>query len=273
MKIAQKYLYLIAFIGTALIIFLCCLLVASENRNAAMKNRLLVLETKIAQEQQARATAIATAGPGAATSAVDQKIKDLSTRFVGDTRSLAEKLRDFTVENSDNHNLAIACKVVADLAENHEALPDQDLVLLYQTQTSPELKRVIAQVASFRGDNHLLNTYIAQLQTGLVSSNADERKNTLGKLAKTRSAGAANLILPLLKEADVSVVLDALLALRVTGNEGQLNALEPLLKHPDESISWLARDVANHLETLSEKARTRLLLNDINLELPPIVVQ
>lgn len=270
MRINQQYLYLVALIGTTLIIFLCCLLVTSENQNKLLKNKLQNLEVKLAQAEQARATAIASAGPGAATSPVDQKIKDLSTRFVGDDRSLAEKLRDFTAENSDTHNLAIACKVVADLAENRDALPDQDLILLYQTQTNSELQRVIAQVASFRGDNHLLNIYITQLQTGLVSSNIDERKKTLGMLAKTRYAGAAILILPQLKEADTSVVLDALLALRATGNEGQLKALEPLMKHSDESISWLARDLANTLETLSKKARTRLLLADIALELPPI---
>ncbi len=273
MKIVQKYFYPIAVIGTLLIIILSCLLVASENRNAAMKSKLLALETKAAQEQQEQASAMASAGPGAATSPVDQKIKDLSTRFVGDARSLAEKLRDFTATNSNAQNIAIACKVVADLAENRDALPDQDLVLLYQTQTNPELQRVIAQVASLRGDNQLLNTYITQLQTGLLSSNVDERKKTLGMLAKTRYAGAAILILPQLKEADSSVVLDALLALRLTGNEGQLKALEPLMKRSDESIVWLARDVSNTLETLSKKARTRLLLADINLELPPIAVQ
>jgi hypothetical protein len=273
MRNNQQYLYLAALIAAALIIFLGCLLVASENRNQVLQNNVLALETKLAQEEKARVTAIATAGPGAATSPVDQKIKDLSTRFVGDGRSLAEKLRDFTAENSDLHNLAIACKVVADLAENRDALNDQDLIWLYQTQPSLELKRVIAQVASFRGDNHLLIAYIQQLQTGLVSSSADERKKTLGELAKTRYAGAAKLILPLLREEDASVVLDALLALRVTGNEGQLKALEPLINHPNESIRWLARDVVNTLETLSKKARTRLLLADIALELPPIVAQ
>jgi len=273
MRIAPKYLYLIVFIGTALIIFLCVLWVVSENRNKVLKSKVQELEAKIAQVQQARATAIAAAGPGVATSPIDQKIKDLSTRFVGDGRSLAEKMRDFMAENSDAYNLAIACKVIADLAENRDALPDQDLRWLYQTQTSLELQRVIAQVASFRGDNHLLDNYIKQLETGLTNSSPDERRKTLGELAKTRYVGAAKLILPLLKEEDSAVVLDALLALRVTGNEGQLKALEPLIKHPDESIRWLASDVANHLETLSEKARVCLVLADIVLELPPIVVQ
>jgi hypothetical protein len=45
------------------------------------------------------------------------------------------------------------------------------------------------------------------------------------------------------------------------------------MEHSDESISWLARDLANTLETLSKKARTRLLLADIALEMPPIVAQ
>lgn len=238
-----------------------------------MKNKLQDFEAKLAQEQQAQATAIAAAGPGAATSPVDQKIKDLSTRFVGDARSLVEKLRDFTTENPDVYHLAIACKVIADLAENRDALPDQDLIWLYPTQTSLELQRVIAQVASFRGDNHLLDNYIQQLQPGLANADPSERRKTLGELAKTRYAGAAKLILPLLKEEDASVLIDALLALRLTGNEGQLKALEPLVKHPDESIRWLARDVTSNLEMLSKKARTRLIAADIALELPPIVAQ
>jgi hypothetical protein len=273
MRINSTFLYLIALIGTALIVFLCYLLAKSERQNDIIKNRMQELESKNAQQEQVHTTAIATAGPGAATSPADQKIKDLSTRFVGDTRSLAEKLRDFTAENTDHNHIAIACKVIAELAENRDALPDEDLNWLYQTQTHPELKRVIAQVTSLRGDNHLLNDYIKQLQPGLANSNPNERRKALGELAKTRYAGAAILILPRLKDEDSSVLLDALLALRVTGNEGHLKALEPLINHSDEPIRWLAGDVANNLETLSKKARTRVSTTDILLDLPPIMAQ
>jgi len=273
MRINPKFLYLIVLISISLIIILCSLLVKSEQQNDIIKNKLQELESKIAQQEKIHATAIATAGPGVATSPTDQKIKDLSTRFVGDDRSLAEKLRDFTAENADHTNIAIACKVITELAENRDALTDEDLKWLYQTQTNLEFKRVIAQVASFRGDNHLLNGYIKHLQPGLANSNPNERRKALGELAKTHYVGAAQLILPLLKDEDSSVILDALLALRATGNEEQLKALEPLLKHPDESINWLARDAATNLETLSKKARMRVLAADILLELPPIAMQ
>lgn len=238
-----------------------------------LESRVQELESLFAKQEQVRAVVIARAGPGTALSPVEQQIKDLSTRFIGDVRTLSEKLRDFTAENPDPQHLAIASKVIADLAENRDALGDQELLWLYPTQTSADVKRVIAQVLSARGDNQLLDNYITQLQPGLTNPAVAERRKVLGELAKTRYLGAAKLILPSLQDEDTSVVLDALLALRNTGNEGQVQALEKLLAHPDESVRWLAGDAANNLQMLSKKARTRLNSADIVAELPPIAME
>lgn len=238
-----------------------------------LESRVQELESILVQQEQARAAVIARAGPGTALSPVEQQIKDLSTRFIGDARTLSEKLRDFIAEKADAQRVAIACKVIADLAENRDALSNQELLWLYPTQTSADVKRVVAQVLSLRGDNQLLDNYIAQLQPGLTNPVVAERRNVLGGLAKTRYLGAAKLILPLLQDKDTSVVLDALLALRNTGNEGQLKALEKLLVHPDESVRWLAGDTANNLQMLSKKARTRVNSADIVAELPPIAME
>jgi HEAT repeat protein len=210
------------------------------------------------------------AGPGAASSPVDRMIKDLSTRFVDDPRTIAEKLQDFLNKQTDAQHQAIACKVIADMADNRDALGDQELDWLYRQQTGPVVKRVVAQVLSLRGDNRLLDAYIAEHQAGLASDNPGERRKALGELAKTRYAGAADMIVPLLGDTDTTVVLDALLALRATGNERHIGLLQELVKHPDPSVSWLAADALNNLETLSEKARIRLLSTDIVAELPPI---
>lgn len=273
MSIAKKYLFLTALVGALLILTLAGLLAVSHQHNQLLQGQLQALESRLAVQEQARAQAVAMAGPGAASSPVDRQIKDLSTRFVGDSRNLAEKLRDFTAGHSSAQDLAIACKVVADLAENPDALDNAQLAWLYPTQSDPNLKRVIAQVLSLRGDNHLLDAYSAGLGVGLADISAPERRQRLGELAKTRYAGAARWILPQLAAEDTAVLLDALLALRNTGNESHLPALASLQTHGDESVRWLAQDAANNLQYLSKKARTRITSADIVAELPPIAAQ
>ncbi|HEY0891688.1 MAG TPA: hypothetical protein VGE32_01450, partial [Cellvibrio sp.] len=59
-------------------------------------------------------------------------------------------------------------------------------------------------------------------------------------------------------------------ALRATGNESHIPSVENLVNHPDQSVSWLANDALNQLQNLSTKARTRLNMADIVVELPPI---
>lgn len=273
MSIAKKYLYLSVFLAIAIPLCLGILLAISHHRNQVLESRVQELEAIIAQQEQARAVVVALAGPGTALSPVEQQIKDLSTRFIGDNRTLSEKLRDFIAEKPDAQRVAIAAKVIADLAENRDALADQELLWLYPTQTSADVKRVIAQVLSLRGDNQLLDNYIAELQPGLANIVVAERRKVLGELGKTRYLGAAKLILPALMDRDSSVVLDALLALRNTGNESQLPAVEKLLQHPDESVRWLAGDAANNLQMLSKKARAQVNMADIVAELPPIAVE
>lgn len=200
----------------------------------------------------------------------EQLRKDLSTRFIGDPRTIAEKLSDFVAENPGRYTIALASKTVADMAENPDVLPDAALQSLYQNQTNPDLKRVLAQVLSLRGDNSLLEQQVSEAQARLHSDTPSERQKALLELGKTHYAGAANAIAPLVQDADTSVKLDALLALRATGNESHIHYVEELLNHPDPSVSWLANDVINNLQNLSSKARTRLNSTDIAAELPPL---
>ncbi len=201
---------------------------------------------------------------------IEQIRKDLSTRFIGDPRTLGEKLRDFIAEHSNPQTIPIACKVIADLAENVDALSNQELVALYHNQTDADLKRVIAQVRSLRGDNQLLDAYVGEIQDELRSENPAERRRALQLLAKTHYAGAANVVVPLLDDADTSVKLDALLALRATGNESHIQMLEKWAQDADPSVSWLANDAFSSLQYLSTKARTRLISADIAAELPSL---
>lgn len=202
-----------------------------------------------------------------------QIVKDLGTRSDRDPRSISEKVNDFLAANPSQENIAIASKSVFDLADNREILPDYELESLYQNQANPDLKRVIAQVMSTRGDNSLLEKQIAKTQTSLTSESPAVRQQALVELGKTRYASAANVVAPLLQDENTEVKLDALLALRATGNQNHVRLVEALVNHPDPAVSWLARDVANSLQNLSDKARTQLASADIVAELPVIAAQ
>lgn len=201
----------------------------------------------------------------------DQKVKALSTTSDRDPRSFSDKVNDLLALEPSEENIAIASKSVFDLAENRESLPDRALENLYQQQTNPDLKRVIAQVMSTRGDNSLIEKQIGDAQTDLKNTNPAVRQKALVELAKTHHASAANAIAPLLQDSDIGVKLDALLALRATGNQSHIRLVETLVDHPDPSVSWLANDVISNLQNLSDKARTRIASADIVAELPVLV--
>ncbi|ARU28475.1 HEAT repeat domain-containing protein [Cellvibrio sp. PSBB006] len=202
------------------------------------------------------------------TAARDQAVKDLVTQTENDPRSLTEKINELLASNPSRENLAIASKSLYDMAENPTILPDYALSALYHNQTNPDIKRVAAQVMSLRGDNTLIEKQITDAQTGLSSPNPETRQKTLVELAKTRYHSAADAIAPLLQDKDIGVKLDALLALRATGNESHVYLAQALVNHPDESVSWLAKDVISDLQILSDRARTQIASTDIVAELP-----
>jgi hypothetical protein len=201
---------------------------------------------------------------------VEQVLKDLATLSYGDSRSFTEKVNDFLSDNPGSESVAIVSKSVFDLAENKDVLSNQALGSIYAEHEDRGLRRVVAQVASMRGDNSLVEMQIMEMQSGLASAQASERQKALVELAKTRYAGAADLAVPLLQDDDIGVKLDALLTLRATGNQSHLRFVTRLVNHPDESVSWLAKDVVNKLQMLSDMARTRVMANDVVAELPPI---
>ena len=200
----------------------------------------------------------------------DQKLRELGTMSDRDPRPFSQKVQDLLAADASRDNVAIASKGIVDMADNRDSLPNQELEALFYNQTDPELKRVAAQTLSLRGDNSLLDKQINDAQSGLRSDDPAQRQKTLVELAKTRYAGAANVIAPLLQDKDTGVKLDALLALRVTGNQSHVHMVEALAADPDPAVSWLAKDVIDNLQNLSERARTRIASGDIVAELPAI---
>jgi len=197
-----------------------------------------------------------------------QVLKNLGTNSANDPRSFSEKANDLLSGDSSKEKVAIVSKGIFDMANDRENLPDYTLQTMYNNQTDPDLKRVIAQVLSNRGNNALIDNQITEAQTRLRSENPSERQHALTNLAKTHSSSAANAIAPLLDDANIDVKLDALLALRATGNQTHVSLVEKLLNDPDPSVSSLATQVVADLKNLSDSARTMLSIADIAAELP-----
>lgn len=201
---------------------------------------------------------------------VDQQLKDLLTLAWNDRRDMREKLDDFIAAHPGSEGIAIASKGVFELAGNADVLPDTALAELYLEQQDPAFRRVLAQVASTRGDNSLIELHIAEAATGLHGATPAERQQALVELARSRHVAAADRAAPLLRDRDTGVVLDTLLALRATGNQRHVRTVEALLDHPDESVRWLAADVGRDLRMLSNEARTRIDEDELAAELPPL---
>ena len=199
-----------------------------------------------------------------------QILKDLEDDSDSDPRSDAEKLQALLSDGSTEEEAAIASRFILDKAHDQQALPDYSLQALYASQTNPDLKRVIAQVMSQRGNDALLKIHIAEAQARLKSQQPRERLDALSQLGKTHSTHAVEAIAPFLQDPDTTVRLAALFALRDTGNQRHANLVEPMLNDPDPSVSSLAGDVLGNLKNLSSSARTSFSRSDIEAELPPI---
>jgi len=202
-----------------------------------------------------------------------QILRDLSTKSERDSRSFAAKVNDLLAMNPSPENVALVSQGVVDTAGNPDLLPDHELEVLYQSQTNPEVKRVAAQVLSMRGDNTLIEKQISGAEAALHSENAAERQRAVMELAKTRYAGAANAVAPLLQDSNIDVKMNALLALKATGNQSHIPLVESLAHSSDPNVSWLANDVINSLQNLSDRARTRVTSSDAVAELPILAGQ
>jgi hypothetical protein len=199
-----------------------------------------------------------------------QILKDLENSSEDDSRPYAEKLQELLSDNSTAEAAAIASRFILDKARDQEALPDHSLQALYSSQSNPDLKRVIAQVLSQRGNNSLLNSYIAETQARLESTQPADRLEALSQLGKLHSTRAVNAIAPFLQDSDSTVKLAALFALRDSGNQQHVSLVENMTHDPDPSVSTLADAVVNSLRSLSSSAHTSYSRSDIEGELPPL---
>lgn len=222
-------------------------------------------------QQNPEGTSAGSAGrePGAPESSY-QLLAALDADAGADPRSYAERLQALLTDHPGDEAAAIACRFIFDKATDARGLPDYALQALYANQTSPDLRRVIAQVLSQRGNDVLLENQVAAWQVALGSTQPKDRLEALNQLGKIHSVQAVDAIAPALHDSDSTVRVAALFALRDSGNQRHLNLVEPLLNDPDPSVRTLAGNVASALKNLSATARTSYSRADIEAELPPI---
>jgi hypothetical protein len=199
-----------------------------------------------------------------------QILKDLENSSESDPRSYAQKLQELLSDSGTDEAAAIASRFILEKARDQDGLPDHSLQALYSSQSNPDLKRVIAQVLSQRGNDALLNSYIAETQARLESPQSPDRLDALSRLGKLHSTRAVNAIAPFLQDSDPTMRLAALFALRDSGNQQHVGLVENMIHDPDPSVSTLADSVVNSLKNLSSTAHTSYSRSDIEGELPPI---
>jgi hypothetical protein len=202
-------------------------------------------------------------------------LNDLENSSESDSRSYAEKLQELLSDSAPDEaataeSAAIASRFILDKAGDQEGLPDHSLQTLYSSQPNPDLKRVIAQVLSQRGNDALLTSYITETQARLESPQPADRLAALSQLGQLHSTRAVNAIAPFLQDSDPTVRLAALFALRDSGNQQHVSLVENMTRDPDPSVSTLADAVVNSLRNLSSSAHTSYSRADIEGELPPI---
>jgi hypothetical protein len=288
---SKKYLILAVLTGIALSCVLTWSLVAQRTQNQkirAMERTIETLEASLKvradelrkaephsrdriKEMQLHQPEIPAAGNVEKNVAGSYQIlKQLEADSATDSRSSAEKLQELLADNPTEEDAAIACRFIFNNAADARGLPDYALQAIYASQTNPDLKRVIAQVLSQRGNDALLNDQIAAAQATLKSANPKVRLDALNQLGKIHSVRAVDAIAPFLQDSDSTVRVAALFALRDSGNQRHVNLVEPMTSDPDPSVSTLAGNVVSTLKNLSSSARTSYSRSDIEAELPPI---
>ena len=289
---SRKYSLLLALVGVAFACAIAWLIVNQVDQNRriqSMESTIRTLQSSLqekagelktirstSRDQKNVTTKTQEKEPGggqvvsARTTGSIQILKDLENISDTDPRSYAEKLQELLSDGSTEEEAAIASRFILDKARDQQALPDYSLQAIYASQTNPDLKRVIAQVMSQRGNDALLNNQIAEAQARLKSAQPRDRLDALSQLGKTHSTHAVDAIAPFLQDPDTTVRLAALFAIRDTGNQRHVNLVETMINDPDPSVSSLAGDVLSSLRNLSSSARTSYSRSDIEAELPPI---
>jgi hypothetical protein len=199
-----------------------------------------------------------------------QILNELDADSATDPRTYEQKLQALLADDPTQEEAAIACRFIFNKAADTRGLPDYALQAIYASQTNPDLKRVIAQVMSQRGNDALLDEQVAESQAALKSAQPRQRLDALSRLGKIHSVHAIDAIAPSLQDSDSTVRVAALFAIRDNGNQRHINLVEPMTHDPDPSVSTLAGNVVSALRNLSASARTSYSRADIETELPPI---
>ncbi|MDO6684130.1 MULTISPECIES: HEAT repeat domain-containing protein [unclassified Agarivorans] len=168
------------------------------------------------------------------------------------------------------NDLAALSRLIYEWRQEPQSLPDYLVTTIYDNGHNDNLRRISAQVLAQRGDYSLLEDYVAE-QSEAINSNQDhQRSQALYALSQTNNYLAVPLIQPLLNDPSASIRVDALMALRATGNGTHAAIAQELVGDSNQQISALAKEVVNLLNQLPDDARQRVSQDDIKQNTPEL---
>jgi hypothetical protein len=135
---------------------------------------------------------------------------------------------------------------VLSLANNPQALPNEELTYIYRSYENDNLRARAARVLAHRGDDHLLLEFVKKYEQPVGDDLASKNKVLL-ELANLQSQVAVPYISEYLKDSDELVRLQALGAIEMNANIEHIELIRPLLYDKDEAVRQFSREVMNNL--------------------------
>jgi hypothetical protein len=165
---------------------------------------------------------------------------------------LREKLRQFEATQDAAEKLKLARELAKSDQPIEQLAGVRALAQLAPAEAAPIAERMLAEMRDGKrpawqvadvvhaleqaGDVHVLDAYVADERANLASSDATARSRAVYDLGLTRSAKVVPVVVTSLTDSNEWVRLQALDALRATGDEKSASAVEPLLDDPVAAV-------------------------------------
>ena len=141
---------------------------------------------------------------------------------------------------------------VLSLANNQNALSDEEIIYMYNSYDNENVRARTARVMAHRGDDSLLKDYVTKF-SNTENLELEQKNSALLELANLQSRVAIPHISKYLDDADEFVRIQALGALGMTGNIQDIELIRPLLYDANEAVRQVSRDVLNQLTSRGQQ--------------------
>ena len=164
--------------------------------------------------------------------------------------------------DSDEISEGMAVLGLLSLANDKEALTNEDLEYIFNSYENDNIRARSARVLAHRGDESLLQDYVKKYE-GVLPQDLESKNKKLMELANLQSKVALPYISMYLDDADEVIRLTALSAIEMTASAGEIELVRPLLYDSDPAVRQRSEEVINNLlaRGKNEAVPTDILLN------------